>query len=371
MTGLSLPIVWHLGAPGVGKSTLAYRVMVEVSKAGKLAAFVDADQLRLASRASASETELIATGLFALERGYRLNGAKVMVVAGLVQNEYHLKSLLPGVPRSRVLALHLMASPDTIRERIKRRGWGIGLADDAIRYADEIDAGFADQRIDTTALSPDLLSEMIGTAVAEDIGRMAPASEIATSPAMRDPVGPKRVVLVTGPGGAGASTVGYQVFSILAKAGDRVGYLDAHQFGLLGGNSSLANLSPMRATNTFAVAGSLADGGSETIVISGDAPTIGLLNGAWGSSDIHSVWLHASAAALAERITCRAQGKGPPIQGDDRDGLAGPTLRMAIAEAINESENGSLRPEGAFVIDTSDLSPEQVANRIISTLPMR
>ncbi|GAA4970068.1 hypothetical protein GCM10025792_11490 [Pseudonocardia tropica] len=368
-----LPIIWLLGTSGVGKSTVGYRTLTHLATAGVTAAFVDADQLRLASGTRATEADLIAAALPSLIHNYQAHGAHALIVAGLLDDTDHLTRLLPDVERSRVLAIHLEADSDTIRERVDRRGWLTELADDAVDYAHRIAPELADLRLNTTGRTPTELADHVTDAALTHIQQTS-SGHLAT-PARRPPTTatpPRRLVVITGPGGVGVSTAGFQTFSLLARAGEPVGYLDAHQLGFLGRHVRGDHLGPLRAANARAVAGCLAHGGAATVVITGDPRTIALLLDAQhedpDSGDSPALfWLDASAAALAERITARAQGGGPVIQGDHRLGLTNDALADAIAAAVHESRHDP-RPRGARTIDTSDLDQRQIAEKMISSL---
>ncbi|ANY07551.1 AAA family ATPase [Pseudonocardia sp. HH130630-07] len=359
-----LPVVWVLGTSGVGKSTAGYRMLSELAARGVTAAFVDADQLRLARGVAASETELIASSMPALSDGYRAQGARVLVVAGLADDRDHLSRLLPGVPRERVLAVWLEADDDAVRERIRRRGWLVHLADDAVAHAARIDPAVADLRLDTTGLTPaEVAARITGPALAHlEIA----SGHHGTRPVHGATAVPRRVVLVTGPGGAGVSTIGYQVVARLARAGEPVGYLDAHQLRFLGTSVGDDRLAGLRARNVRAVAGGLVRGGARTVVVGGDVPTVRRLGVVRGAEQVRLFWLHASPDALAERVTSRAGGGGPPVAGDRRLGLTGRALADAIAAAVRES--GCARPSGAEVVDTTGRDPAQVAEAIVASL---
>jgi hypothetical protein len=337
-------------------------MLPELENAGVTAAFVDADQLRLASGVNASETELIAAALPALSNSYRQHGAQVLIVAGLADNGEHLGALLPGVPRERILAVHLDADADTIRDRIGRRGWLVDLADQSIDYAERIDPRLADLRLHTTGQTPDELAGRIArealthlrqSVFMDESGFPAPA-EVVTG----------RMVAITGPGGVGVSTTGYQVFVDLARSGAAVGYVDAHQLGFLGTQARSGHLAWMRAANAHAVGSCLERAGSDTVVVSGDAPAIRALTDSCPSENVTAFWLHASPEALAERVAALARGDGPPVQGNHRHGLAGAALADAIAASVSESKQHEARPSVHRTIETTGVDPAQTAQTI-------
>lgn len=344
-------------------------MLSELKSAGVTAAFIDADQLRLASGVAASETELIAYALPSLGRKFHGEGAQLLIVAGLADDDQHLAQLLPHVPRERVLAVHLGADSDTIRERIQRRGWMTELADAAVDYATQLDPGLGDLYLDTTHQTPSDLAAAITEAALLHLEHLAPEAENAKSSNQKT-LSPDRVVTITGPGGVGVSTVGFQTFVQLASSGDSVGYLDAHQLGFLATTSSSHNLDALRAHNARAVVSSLTCGGAHTVVVSGDSHTMRTIERTWDVESVTMFWLDASASAIAERITCRANGTGPPLQGNHRRGLTGTDLDKSIAAAVEESEQHYLRPEKARILSTTGLEPGQAAAAIVAALPV-
>lgn len=285
-----------------------------------------------------------------------------MIVSGLAHDRDHLAALLSGFPERHALAICLMASPETIRERVRQRGWMVQLADEAASYAARIDPTFADLCFDTRQ-APELLAAEIARAVATHLDNTS--AKVETPGAESPLVTPTRIIMVTGPGGAGVSTAGFQVFSRLAQAGESTGYLDTNQLGFLGNEKLGHRLAQVRATNARAVMSSLARGGAKVIVVSGEPRAIDFLNRAWDATKTEIFRLHASPAALGQRITMRSHGGGPPIPGDHRIGLAGPDLAESIATAVGESQSMSLRPGGATVIDTTSMTPSQVADAVL------
>ncbi|WGH84407.1 hypothetical protein [Auritidibacter ignavus] len=290
------------------------------------------------------------------------------IVAGLADDEAHLRQMLPHMPRDRELAVHVDATPETLRGRIHRRGWLIELVDDAVKYAAELEPSAADLYLDTTHQTPSQLSDQITAAVLAHAasGPADPEDAFGVPP---EASGSAEVVVLTGPGGVGVSTIGFQPFMHLAHAGRGVGYLDAHQLGLLGPSAGSSELAPLRAQNARTVVGTLAAGGAETVVVSGDPHAVRAMEETWDSGPFTPFWLDASADALAERITARAQGGGPPLQGDHRLGLAGAALDAAIAAAVEESRQHHLRPPNAHVVNTTDREPSETAAAIAAALP--
>lgn len=363
-----LPIVWILGASGVGKSTTGFLALQQLDAAGVVCALVDADQLRLARGVDSTETQLIAGALPVLEREFRARGARALIVSGVADDAVHLSALLTGLARSRLLIVHLDVDGGTLRDRIRRRGSLLEEMEENVAAAAAIDPGWADVRIDTSNATPDVIAAAIVAATrvflrGEDEVERMPAAHALPVPV---PVpAPAHAVLISGAGGSGVSTVGYAVYSGIATRGRAVGYLDAYQLGFLGPGIRSDALAPLRAANVRTVSDVLRRAGAETIVVTGDARTVRLLSESWAGADTTVVWLDASHEALAERIAERARGRGPAIPGDHRRGLSGRALDDAIAAAVAETRDRAQLPPDTMVVDTSALSPGAAADRIV------
>ncbi|QUH00709.1 adenylyl-sulfate kinase [Saccharopolyspora erythraea] len=356
-----LAVVWLLGTSGVGKSTVGYRLRAELAEYGVVAAFVDADQLRLAAGVRASETQLVAAGLRALVPGYRESGARMLIVAGLADDPAHLARLLPDVPRERVLACPLHADADAVRARIRQRAWLTEQAEQAVGYAATIDPAVADLRVDTSALTPDEVSRRLAAAALAHVERAGTAADHEPfGPAATDPAA--GVVLVTGPGGVGSSTAGFQTFLRLADAGSSVAYLDAHQLGFVGADPRGRHLARLRARNARAMIGALAAHGARTVVVTADIATAReFANSVGDELDTATFVLRAAPRTLDARIRRRARGDGPPIAGDHRRGLAGRALDESIAASIDEAARIDEDLPGAHPLSTDDTDPAGVA----------
>lgn len=364
-----LPVVWVLGTSGVGKTTVGERLLSDLADHGVLAAFVDADQLRLATNVPASETQLIAAGLRALMPGFAQAGARVVIVAGLADDREHLAALLPDLPREQILTCHLHAEPAVIRDRIRRRAWLVELTEQAVEYAATIGPDLADLRIDTSALSPDEVSHRLTAAALAHTERASPVPEHHTAEGTAIDTAAS-VVLVTGPGGAGSSTVGFEIFTLLANAGHSAAYLDAHQLGFVGADPRARQLVRLRARNTRAMIGVLAAHGAQNLVVTSDAATAGTLADTTQRDGLNLTMfaLQAAPQTLAARIRRRAQGEGPPIAGDHRRGLSGKALDESISASVNEAGDLDSRLTNAVMLQTDDGAPVEIARSITETI---
>lgn len=335
-----IPLVWLAGASGSGKSTAGYGAFRLLADAGIPIAYVDADQLRLATGVSATEDELVAASLVELVPRYAATGARALIVSGIADDVEHLRRLVGDLD---VTSVVLRSDANALRERLAARGWGAEQIALALVPHDE---SFADIVIDTTSAAP----AAVASRIAEVVARAAEAPSNPVAEAVASDAQPSRILLATGPGGVGLSTAGWLAYLNLARQGDAVAYLDAFQLGFC------PEPERARAEHAAAHAGMFASRGVTTLVVTGGPPTIAALSERWPQAGI--AWLAASPETLRERITGRAQGFGPGIPGDWRLGLTGDPLEAAIAAGI--AELGSAIP-GATVIDTDNATPAAVA----------
>lgn len=354
-----MPVVWLSGTSGVGKSTAGHGMLRAMAERGVTAAFVDADQVRLAAGAPAEETELVASGLAALAPRYQEAGARLLLVAGLVDGPGHLARLLPGADRERILLWHLSADATTLRERIHRRGWAVERADEAVAYAERVDTGSVDLHLDTGGMTRERVVDHLAAVTLERLGPVlaeAAPSEREADTARSD----GRVLLVTGPGGVGTSTIGFGVFSRMAREGNAVAYVDTRQLGLVGADPHGRHLSGLRADNARALIGTLTAGGARTIVVGADPDTALTLG-----DEAESVVLRARPETLEERLRLRSEGVGPPLSGDPRKGIDEEALRRAITESVEEGVSIEARLPKARTLSTDGVEPSALVETVL------
>ena len=350
-----LPVVWLVGTSGVGKSTVGWLLQQILARRDILAAFIDADQLRNTSGVDATEDEFIADGLAAIEPAFAEAGARVLILSGMVNDAAHLARLAPGAPR--VFVVHLTAADEILVSRIERRNWNVELADESLSYARAFDATWTDLTIDTSDASPSHVAEQL----VEPVLRLIEEPDSSRPPGHDIRLPDANVTVITGAGGVGLSTAGFLLFLHHAFKGDRVGYIDSHQVGFFGIDPRAPEAAPLRAANTAALASVMLSKGVEHIVLTGDPLTARELTGMTTSRSVF--WLDASAEAIETRLRARAAGESPLV-GDHRRGLSDLAIHEALAQAVAESTDDSLRPADSIVIDTTHLSAEDVAQRI-------
>lgn len=352
--------IWLAGTSGVGKSTVGWQLQRVLDRLGVSAAFVDADQLRNTAGVDSPEELFVAGGIAAVEAGFSRAGTTMIVVAGMVDDELHLSRLLPQVDRSDVFVIYLTATDDTISDRVVKRRWNVELLPDSIEYARRFDTAWVDMVVDTSSYAPD----RIAVDLASQVAKLARSSRSPANVEERVVADPPALTVLTGAGGVGLSTTGFLAFLQRAWAGHAVGYLDSHQLGFLGSDPRAPESAALRAANTVSVAAFMGKAGVESVVIAADPSTARAL--ADLSDAAQMFWLDASDATIESRHRARAEGGGPPLAGDHRIGLDEPGIRAAVASAITEARDESLRPSGATIISTDGLAADRVAEAINS-----
>lgn len=112
------------GPPGVGKTTVAWRVFDLCAEAGEDPAFVDLDMLGSAWPAPAddpNQARLRATNLAAVWANYRAVGSRRLIIADVVESDADRKRLAAAVDLP-VVVCRLEASADALESRIRGRG---------------------------------------------------------------------------------------------------------------------------------------------------------------------------------------------------------------------------------------------------------
>lgn len=128
------------GPPGVGKTTVAWRVFDLCTEAGEDPAFVDLDTLGSAWPApddDPNQTRLRAKNLAGVWANYQAVGSRRLIIADVVESEADRDRLAAAVDLP-VVVCTLTASAETLESRIRGRGrdHGPGLGKLINRSAD-------------------------------------------------------------------------------------------------------------------------------------------------------------------------------------------------------------------------------------------
>jgi adenylylsulfate kinase-like enzyme len=85
-----IPVVWLCGAPGVGKTAVAWKIYERLLRADRAPTYVDVDQLGICYPEHASDParhRLKARNVAVLRANYAVAGARCLVVSGVVDGE--------------------------------------------------------------------------------------------------------------------------------------------------------------------------------------------------------------------------------------------------------------------------------------------
>lgn len=119
--GLGGELLWVLGTTGVGKSTVGFRAYLDVLRAGRVAAYVDVDQLGFVA---SDDHGLRARNLAALWRNFQMAGARHAVVVGPVSTPDEARLFEQALAGARVSWCRLRVSDAELARRISSRGRG-------------------------------------------------------------------------------------------------------------------------------------------------------------------------------------------------------------------------------------------------------
>ncbi|HVV20438.1 MAG TPA: AAA family ATPase [Pseudonocardiaceae bacterium] len=344
-----VPVLWLCGPPGVGKSTLAYRIHARLRAAGVASAYVDIDQLGMCYPETDSDPDryrLKERNLGLVVRNFAAHGASCVVVSGIVDPAYRVE--LPDtaltlcrlrVERDELVRRFLGRSPDE-----KPAVAGV-LAD-----ADDMDASsLADRCVDTTGLTEAESLARVETATA---GWHTAGSGAPPSPVVEPADGP--VLWVGGAPGVGTSMVGYAIYLRTMRSGRTMGYLDLRQ---VGGFGPEVDHRP-RAANVVAIWRSYRDRGADGLVIAGELGDVDRYRAVLPGLAVCR--LHASRADLEARIRPRGARRPWPQPGDPYLGRSARELTRVVERALAADGSG-------VRVDSSGLTVDQTADAVLAT----
>jgi hypothetical protein len=125
----AIPFLWICGPSGVGKSSVGWEVFTQVRAAGVRAAYLDTDQIGFCRPEPQDDPDhyvLRSRNVAALWPNFREAGARAMIVSGILETPDGVRMFTAAVPGASVTVVRLRATPETLRERIFRRGRGGG-----------------------------------------------------------------------------------------------------------------------------------------------------------------------------------------------------------------------------------------------------
>jgi hypothetical protein len=375
-----LPTLWLYGPAAVGKTTAAWELFTALPGPVGL---VDIDQLGMCygppthgnpapePAYDPGRHRLKARNLDAVAANFRAFGATCLVVPGVVDPAR-------GPARLRnadVTAVRLRADPDTLRERIARRGRPTDELADIIDYADALDR-LADTGLETTGLDIPSVVSRIRAETGDWPGPSAPGrTPVTGDQALRWPGGssalcdqPGDVILLCGPTAVGKSSVGWQVYQRLLRAGERTAYIDLDQLGFR--RPAAAGNHRLKAANLAALWREYAAEGARHLVTVGPVTpsAVALYRAALPAARLTVARLRARPATLRDRVRARGRGDSPAV------GLAGDLLAGASPAELDRTARRAARHAadlesagvGDFALDTDHRPPTDLAAEILA-----
>jgi broad-specificity NMP kinase len=382
---IALPVLWLYGAPGVGKTTVTWELFVRLVRQGVPTGYVDIDQLGMCyapptPRHRAPEPaddpgrhRLKARTLDAVVANFADAGARCVVVPGVTDPVRGVETDL--VPHAALTTCRLRVEPTDLRRRLAGRG---GQADqlseafaEALAEADALDRAFAtDPCVDTTGLT-----------VAEVVDRVRARSgwpDLAAPVGTREKPSPRRqvpdptpgdILWLCGPAAVGKSTVGWQVYQQVRRAGVNAAFVDLDQIGfhrpVPAGDPGNHRL---KAANLAAVWRSFRASGAGCLIAVGplDRPEdVAVYTAALPAATITLCRLHASRQVVADRVARRGRGLTPTpgLAGDDLIGQPQARLREIADQAARTVD--ALDGVGDLRVDTDDRPADGIAAEIL------
>ena len=368
-----IPIVWVTGAPGVGKTAVAWRIFENLRRSGADPAYVDVDQLGMLAPAPDGDPgrhRLKERNVVALRGNFAVDGARLLVVSGVVDPVHGPDLGVLGGPRVRVARLR--ADPDALRTRLRSRNGQLrpprgspSQDDDAVAFADALDrSDFADRCIDTTGRSID---EVADSVLRDDAwfvtGREAldtSAGGLQASPAAGE------VLWISGPTGVGKSTVGYRAYMDVLRSGARAAFVDVDQLGF---GVSDQDAPATKAHNLATVWRNYANAGAQFAVVVGGVTTSAEARRYEETLPMTTItWcrLRVDDEELVRRIRSRGTGGSWAQPGDPLRGRSDAELQ-AVADAAVATASVLDQEATGIDVDIDGLDVHVAAEQVLRT----
>ena len=237
MRGGVFPVLWLCGPPGVGKSTVAWKIFTDLLCSGINSGFVDVDQLGICypePPADPGRHRMQLENLAAVVDTYRSAGARCVIVSGIVDAEHGVDH---DQLRDITLTLcRLRSDRIELTRRLAARGEVQYDLDAVWREAEALDRGaVVETLIDTTGLTMAEVADRVQQHTGGWPGLRGAASDLLAPTSLSSArvsagaAGP--VLWLCGPAGVGKSAVGFQIFMQQLGAGRAAAFVDLDQVG--------------------------------------------------------------------------------------------------------------------------------------------
>ncbi|MBB5853618.1 AAA family ATPase [Amycolatopsis umgeniensis] len=355
MKAAKTPVLWTTGAPGSGKSTIAWGLYTRIVEAGGNVAYVDIDQLGLIGPPPGggdAAHAIKAANLLRVLEILRRRGAEQLVVSGVVDLEIGVEPSFEGRDFDLTL-VRLTCDRDELRSRFLGRGSPAAALPALEEVADAYDRTGFGEKTDTTGQSPEkTVEDLFRRCVVED-GPVLPPSAVEPQP------GP--VTVVTGPTAVGKSTAAWSVLRDFWQRETPVAYVDLAQFGFVSPGPDPA----VEAANLAAVwRGHREAGARRLLVVAREF----LPEHRKAFEDVTVVHLDADAETLTERVRRRAEGESALLAGDELRGAPPGVRDRVAARAITEAARARSSRGDSVVLDTSGQEPAETAAALLAAV---
>jgi hypothetical protein len=373
-----LPVLWVYGAAGVGKTTVTWELFVRLARDGVRTGYVDIDQLGMCyapptSRHWAPEPaddpgrhRLKARTLDAVVANLGDAGVRCAIVPGVTDPVRGVEIDL--VPHAALTTCRLRAEPADLGRRLAARGSPTDDLAETMAYADALDRALgSDPCVDTTGLTVAEVADRVRARtgwpdLATPIETPGPPRTVPT------PV-PGEILWLCGPAAVGKSTVGWQVYQQVRRAGVNAAFVDLDQIGF---RRPVATGDPgdhrLKAANLAAVWRTFRAGGAACLIAVGplDRPEDVLpYTAALPAATVTLCRLRAGREVLADRVARRGRGRTPArgLAGDELIGQPAARLREIVDRAAQIVE--AMDGVGDLSVDTDDRPADEIAAEIL------
>lgn len=220
-----LPVLWLCGAPGTGKSVIAWELFRD--HAEPQVAYVDIDQLKMLVPEPDDPFKVAVANLSAFLDVHRRIGTQAVIVSGVIDPEQVPVLEAEVGDRAAITWCLVVAEDDVLRRRIRDRGWPEELVDLVLGDARAWRAAPHGPVIDTTSTTP---AEAARYASAH-LNLLSPGQNSLPDTEEHASADDPDLVVIHGPRAVGKSTISWGLFWQRAQHGEPTGYLDADQLG--------------------------------------------------------------------------------------------------------------------------------------------
>lgn len=352
----ALPVLWICGAPGAGKSVVAWELFDKHTD--EQVAYVDIDQLKMLAPESGDSFDLAISNFGTLVDVHRGLGTQALIVSGVIDPE-QMSLLESGISGKADVTWCLVDADDAVlRRRIRDRGWPEQLVEMVVTDARAWRAVPHIARVDTTSTTPADAGNEVEVLIAP-----RPTTKPETLPRF-DIIGSSDLVVIYGPRAVGKSTISWGLFMDCANRGEPTGYLDVDQLGFVHADAVIRDRLIRLAV--VSIAQNFSEAGASRTIVNGNLswnliPTIG---------DDRTVLVHldASHEVLVERVAARNDGDDARLAGDDLRGASKETRAAVIEHAQQQRAEYARVAKSAYLIDVTGTDTDAHVRALIGLL---